>query len=83
MYESANQLAFPVVSANAVDKEAGAGLSSEAAAAVTGVTVMNEEYEDDEPTCPRCGGPIYSQPHWSYWKCDDCGYSEKKEEMDP
>jgi ribosomal protein S27AE len=39
--------------------------------------------EDDEPTCTRCGGPIYSQPHWSHWKCDDCGYSEKKAEMEP
>ena len=39
--------------------------------------------EETEPFCPRCGGPIYSQPHWSYFQCDDCGYREKKAEMEP
>ena len=43
----------------------------------------DQELEEDEPTCPRCGGPIYSQPHWSYFQCDDCGYREKKVEMEP
>lgn len=39
--------------------------------------------EEDEPSCPSCGGPIYSQPHWSYFRCDDCGYTQKKAEMEP
>ena len=40
------------------------------------------EHEDDEPTCPSCGGPLYTQPHWGYWQCDDCGRREDKE-IDP
>lgn len=45
--------------------------------------LLNEPDPDDEPCCPRCNGPIYSQPHWSYFRCDDCGYTEKKAEMEP
>lgn len=39
--------------------------------------------EETEPFCTMCNGPIYSQPHWSYWKCDDCGHTGKKEQMEP
>ena len=35
--------------------------------------------EDDEPSCPSCGGPMYTQPHWQDWQCDDCGRREEKE----
>ena len=41
------------------------------------------EIEDDEPTCSSCTGPMYTQAHWQYWQCDDCGYTEYKEEMEP
>lgn len=43
---------------------------------------MNDEEEldeDDNEDCPRCGGPIYTQPHWHYYECDDCGWRQKKE----
>ena len=35
----------------------------------------NAEHDnsDDEWTCDSCGGPMYSQPHWGYGQCDDCG----------
>jgi len=39
---------------------------------------MNDD--DDEWTCPACGGPMYRQPHWNYGQCDDCG---RKEELEP
>jgi ribosomal protein S27AE len=41
------------------------------------------EDEDDDPTCPSCGGPLYMQPHWKYMQCDDCGRREDKEVNEP
>jgi len=43
----------------------------------------HETQEPDEPTCPSCGGPMYTQAHWHYWQCDDCGRWDDKEEMEP
>jgi ribosomal protein L37AE/L43A len=40
---------------------------------------MHDEVEDDEYECPACGGPMYTQPHWKYSQCDDCGFTEVKE----
>lgn len=45
-------------------------------------TAMNEHDEDaevheEEWTCDVCGGPMYSAPHWSYGKCDDCGATQE------
>ena len=37
----------------------------------------SDEEEDD--TCSSCGGPLYTQPHWAYSKCDDCGRTVTKE----
>ena len=31
------------------------------------------EEQSDEWCCESCGGPMYSQPHWGYGQCDDCG----------
>jgi hypothetical protein len=39
--------------------------------------------EDDDGDCKVCGGPMYTQPHWRYSYCDDCGASIKKEPMEP
>jgi tRNA(Ile2) C34 agmatinyltransferase TiaS len=39
--------------------------------------------EDDEPSCPSCTGPMYTQAHWKYWQCDDCGRREDKEPEEP
>ena len=33
----------------------------------------DNERSEDEWTCESCGGPMYSQPHWGYGQCDDCG----------
>lgn len=44
---------------------------------------MTHEIEDDEPTCPRCNGPMYTQAHWKYWQCDDCGYREQNQVDEP
>lgn len=44
---------------------------------------MNDHDEDDEPTCPACGGPLYRQPHWGYMQCDDCGRREQLEPEEP
>ena len=38
---------------------------------------------DDDEDCSRCGGPMYTQIHWRYSYCDDCGASIKKETMEP
>jgi DNA-directed RNA polymerase subunit RPC12/RpoP len=50
-------------------------------------TIFNHDsksFEDDEDyDCPACGGPLYTQPHWSYTYCDDCGHRIKKEPMEP
>jgi len=35
--------------------------------------------EEDDAICTRCGGPLYTQPHWNYSQCDDCGWREQKE----
>jgi tRNA(Ile2) C34 agmatinyltransferase TiaS len=43
----------------------------------------SELIDDDEPTCPSCGGPMYTQAHWHYWQCDDCGRREDKEPEEP
>ena len=37
------------------------------------------EDEDEDDTCSSCGGPMYTQPHWAYSKCDDCGRTVRKE----
>jgi ribosomal protein L37AE/L43A len=37
-----------------------------------------EVEEDDEPSCPSCTGPLYTQAHWGYVQCDDCGRREDK-----
>ena len=42
-----------------------------------------EVEEEDEPTCPRCTGPMYTQAHWHYVQCDDCGYREQKKADEP
>ena len=39
--------------------------------------------DDDEPSCPRCNGPMYTQAHWHYMQCDDCGYREQKKADEP
>ena len=39
--------------------------------------------DDDDSDCPACGGPLYTQIHWHYSYCDDCGRSIKKEPMEP
>ena len=44
---------------------------------------MNEHDEDDEPTCYSCGGPLSTQPHWTYWQCDDCGQRHYPEPEEP
>ena len=36
----------------------------------------NTEDDDDEWSCSFCRGPMYSQPHWKYGQCDDCGRRE-------
>jgi hypothetical protein len=41
------------------------------------------EVDDDDWTCDSCGGPMYSQPHWLWSYCDDCGTRVKKEPMEP
>jgi len=41
------------------------------------------EVDDDDWTCDSCGGPMYTQIHWRYCYCDDCGKSVKKEPMEP
>ena len=38
---------------------------------------------DDEPSCSSCGGPMYTQPHWKYMQCDDCGRRDDKEVDEP
>ena len=38
---------------------------------------------DDDEDCPVCSGPLYTQIHWSYTYCDDCGHRIKKEPMEP
>lgn len=40
---------------------------------------LKDDLEDDELTCPSCGGPMYTQAHWRYSQCDDCGRREDKE----
>ncbi len=35
------------------------------------------DYSEEEWTCDVCGGPMYSAPHWSYGKCDDCGATQE------
>jgi ribosomal protein L37AE/L43A len=45
--------------------------------------MTDELDDDDEPSCSSCGGPMYTQAHWKYWQCDDCGRREDKEEMEP
>jgi rubrerythrin len=37
----------------------------------------SEFIEECEWTCDVCGGPMYSAPHWSYGKCDDCGATQE------
>lgn len=39
--------------------------------------------EDEDADCKVCGGPMYTQMHWKYSYCDDCGASIKKEPMEP
>ena len=41
-----------------------------------------EECNDDEWVCEVCGGPMYTQPHWSYGQCDDCGARQEMESDD-
>lgn len=41
------------------------------------------EPQDDDEDCPVCGGPLYTQIHWKFSYCDDCGHSIKKEPMEP
>jgi hypothetical protein len=41
------------------------------------------EPSDDDEDCKVCGGPMYTQIHWRYSYCDDCGASIKKEPMEP
>ena len=41
------------------------------------------EISDDDEDCPVCGGPLYTQIHWKFTYCDDCGHSIKKEPMEP
>lgn len=41
------------------------------------------EINDDDEDCSVCGGPMYTQIHWRYSYCDDCGASIKKEPMEP
>lgn len=48
-----------------------------------GAIVDKPEVDDDDWTCESCGGPLYTQPHWRYCYCDDCGKSVKKEPMEP
>ena len=43
--------------------------------------VSTEDEDDDE--CLVCGGPMYTQIHWRYSYCDDCGASIKKQPMEP
>lgn len=38
-----------------------------------------EEEEGEDWTCESCGGPMYTQPHWAYSRCDDCGRTVRKE----
>jgi len=40
-------------------------------------------YEEEEWTCLLCGGPMSSEPHWNYGRCDDCGHTEKKLDSEP
>ena len=35
------------------------------------------DHDDSEWVCDVCGGPMYSAPHWSYGKCDDCGATQE------
>jgi rubrerythrin len=37
------------------------------------------EQSDEEWTCDVCGGPMYTQPHWDYGQCDDCGARQELE----
>lgn len=39
--------------------------------------------EDEDADCKVCGGPMYTQIHWKWSYCDDCGASIKKEPMEP
>jgi tRNA(Ile2) C34 agmatinyltransferase TiaS len=45
--------------------------------------MVRDAIDDDEPLCPSCGGPMYTQAHWQYWQCDDCGRREDKEVDEP
>jgi len=36
------------------------------------------EEEEDEPSCPVCGGPLYTKPMWRFTQCDDCGHTMQK-----
>lgn len=45
--------------------------------------IRKPEVDDTDWTCDSCGGPMYTQPHWRYCYCDDCGKSVKKELMEP
>jgi hypothetical protein len=44
---------------------------------------VSPEPSDDDEDCKVCGGPMYTQIHWRYSYCDDCGASIKKEPMEP
>lgn len=44
--------------------------------------MYEDEDFDDEPTCDSCGGPLYTQSHWKYYRCDDCGRTYNKDEDD-
>ena len=39
--------------------------------------IERSEYHEEEWCCDVCGGPMYSAPHWSYGKCDDCGATQE------
>ncbi len=47
------------------------------------IECLRDAIDDDEPSCARCGGPMYTQPHWGYAQCDDCGRREDKEVDEP
>jgi rubrerythrin len=44
---------------------------------------MNEHEDNIEQSeewcCDVCGGPMYTQPHWDYGQCDDCGARQELE----
>ena len=42
-----------------------------------------EDDYDEDPECDYCGGPLYTQPHWQYWQCEDCGRRHYPEPNEP